>query len=111
MFGYRSEPVACQRHSGILAGSRVVPGQELQDLEEERMAKDLQVFVSHSFTQMITEIKCVSSRLGSSGTETAYSSSSINLKLFPLLNSPLLCLLGNEGEDTDLVFAWIATVK
>lgn len=72
--------------------------------EQQRMAKDPQGCVSHFFTQMITEIKSLSSRPESSDTERAYSSSSVNLKLFLLLNSPLLCLLGSEGEDTDMVF-------
>lgn len=71
------------------------------------MAKDPQGCVSHFFTQMITEIKRVSSRPGSSDTERAQSSSSINLRLFLLLDSPLLCLLGNQGEDTDMVLAMV----
>jgi len=96
VFGYRCEPAACRDARPSLAGSHVVLGAGAARWEQERGAKDLQGCLSHFVTQPTAGIKCVSSRLGSSGTERAQSGSSVNLKLFLLLNSPLLCLLGNE---------------
>lgn len=111
--GYHSKHVACQRRLGVTGRQTCgtgAGGQELHHGSRRAWPRTCQAaWPIFLYPDDCRDKMCW--RPGSGGTERAYSSSSINLKLFLLLNSPLPCFLGSEEEDTDLFFAWIAMVK